>query len=40
MRLFQLAVFNVGVRGAAGGKFNGWSGRNAPLSFIINGKCD
>lgn len=40
MRLFQLAVFNVGVRRAAGGKFNGWLRRNAPLSFIINGKCD
>lgn len=40
MRLFQFAVFNVGVRRAAGGKFNGRLRRNAPRSFIINGKCD
>lgn len=40
MRLFQFAVFNGGVCRAAGGKFNGWSRRNTPLSFIINGKCD
>lgn len=30
----------VSLRRAAGGKFNGRFRRNAPLSFMINGKCD
>lgn len=40
MRLFQFGAFNaplVGVRRAAGGKFNGCFRRNAPLAFTIGG---
>lgn len=45
MRLFQFSMFNPPVASvcwAAGGKFNGWFKRNAPLGFIVNGnvrKC-